>query len=62
MANKIEYPFSTRFVLPEQRELYLQLREDEKLVSMPAIEQVELESFHFAIPDSAREDYAITVT
>ncbi|QRG66919.1 YolD-like family protein [Brevibacillus choshinensis] len=62
MASKIENPFSMRFVLPEQRELYLQLKEDEKLVSMPVIEQDELESFHYSIRDSAREDYAITVT
>lgn len=62
MASKIENPFSMRFVLPEQRELYLQLKEDEKLVSMPVIEQDELEGFHYTIRDSAREDYAITVT
>lgn len=62
MASKIENPFSMRFVLPEQRELYLQLKEDENLVSMPVLEQDELESFHYMIRDSAREDYAITVT
>ncbi|EJL22303.1 hypothetical protein PMI05_05087 [Brevibacillus sp. BC25] len=55
-------PLSMRFVLPEQRELYLQMKEDEKLISVPDIEQDELESFHYIIRDSAREDYAITVT
>lgn len=62
MASKIENPFSIRFVLPEQRELYLQLKEDQKLVSMSVIEQDELESFHYLIRDSARDDYAITVS
>ncbi|WP_306418842.1 YolD-like family protein [Brevibacillus reuszeri] len=51
-----------RFVLPQQRELYLQMQEDAKLVPMPVLEQDELESFHYIISDSARGDYAITVT
>lgn len=62
MASKIDNPLSIRFVLPEQRELYLQMKADEKLVSMPMIEQDELESFHYMIKDAAREDYAITVS
>lgn len=63
MASKIANVFAaSRWVLPEQRELYLQTKEDEKLVSMPTIEQDELESFHYMIRDSAREDYAVTVT
>jgi len=49
-------------VLPQQRELYLQMKEDEKLVHMPVLEQDELESFQYQLRDSAREDYAITVT
>lgn len=49
MASKIENPFSTRFVSSEQRELYLQMKEDEKLVTMPVIEQDELEAFHYII-------------
>lgn len=56
MASKIANMFAaSRFVLPEQRELYLQIKEDEKLVSMPTIEQDELESFHYALRDAGRE-------
>ncbi|MFE1625465.1 YolD-like family protein [Brevibacillus reuszeri] len=62
MATKIENPLSMRFVLPEQRALYLQIKEDDKLFSMSYLEQDELESFHYLIRDSAREDYAIFVT
>ncbi|MGF9909423.1 YolD-like family protein [Brevibacillus porteri] len=51
-----------RFVLPEQRELYLQVKEDDKLITMPIVEQDELESLNYVICDSARADYAITVT
>ncbi|WP_309479223.1 YolD-like family protein [Brevibacillus agri] len=62
MASKISNPTVGRFVLPQQRELYLQMREDEKLVPMPVLEQDELESMQYLIRDSAREDYAVTVT
>jgi hypothetical protein len=63
MASKIENLFaSSRFVLPEHRELYLQLKEDQKLVPQPMIEQDKLESFHYLIRDSGREDYAVTVS
>ncbi|MCM3144396.1 YolD-like family protein [Brevibacillus sp. MER 51] len=63
MAKKIENLFSTmRFVLPEQRALYLQMKEDDKLVAMPIVEQDELESLNYIICDSARSDYAVTVT
>jgi hypothetical protein len=63
MARKIENLFgSSRFVLPEHRELYLQLKEDDTLVPQPRLEQDELESFDYLIRDSAREDYAVTVT
>lgn len=51
-----------RFVLLEQRALYLQMNEDDKLVKMPIVEQDELESLNYIICDSARADYAITVT
>lgn len=60
--SKLSNPTLGRFVLPEQRELYLRMKEDEKLVHMPVLEQDELESFQYIIRDSAREDYAITVT
>ncbi|WP_080597850.1 YolD-like family protein, partial [Rhodococcus rhodochrous] len=43
-------------------ELYLQIKEDEKLCPMPILEQDELESIQYIIMDSARCDYAITVT
>lgn len=63
MASKVDNIFgASRWVLPEQRAMYLQLKEDEKLIAQPALEQDELESFHYLIRDSAREDYAITVT
>ncbi|MED4754595.1 YolD-like family protein [Brevibacillus choshinensis] len=61
MTSRIENPLFMRFVLPEQRALYLQMKEDEKLEAMPVIERDELESFHYLIRDSARDDYAITV-
>ncbi|KQL45276.1 hypothetical protein AN963_24740 [Brevibacillus choshinensis] len=63
MASKIANVFAaSRFVLPEQRELYLQIKEDEKLIQQPVPEQDEMESMQYLIRDSAREDYAITVT
>ncbi|WP_342405637.1 YolD-like family protein [Brevibacillus sp. FSL K6-2834] len=63
MASKIDNMFAaSRFVLPEQRELYLQHREEQKLEKMPVLEEDELASFQYLIRDSAREDYAITIT
>ncbi len=63
MARKIDNMFAaSRFVLPEQRELYLQLKEDEKLVSMPLIEQDEFESFEYILRDAQQENYAVTIT
>lgn len=63
MASKIENMFAaSRFVLPEQRELYLQIKEDEKLIRQPVLEQDEVDSMQYLIRDSAREDYAVTVT
>ena len=38
------------------------MKEDGKLVTMPYLEQDELEAFQYLIRDSAREDYAITVS
>lgn len=61
-SSKLTNPTLGRFVLPQQRELYLQMKEDEKLVPMPVLEQDELESMHYLIRDSSREDYAVTVT
>lgn len=60
--SKLDNPTIGRFVLPQQREMYLQMKEDEKLVPMPVLEQDELESFHYLIRDAAREDYTVTVT
>ncbi|GEB35328.1 YolD-like family protein [Brevibacillus parabrevis] len=60
--SKLSNPTLGRFVLPEQRELYLRMKEDEKLVHMPVLEQDELESFQYQLRDAAREDYAVTVT
>ncbi|WP_235615816.1 YolD-like family protein [Brevibacillus reuszeri] len=61
MVSKIDNSLTMRFVLPEQRALYLQTKEDDKLVTKPNIEQDELESFLYLIRDSAREDFPITV-
>ncbi|WP_419877710.1 YolD-like family protein [Brevibacillus centrosporus] len=61
MASKIENPFSIRFVLPEQRELYLQVKEDEKLTIKPVVEEDEFGEMNFRIYDSIQYDYAITV-
>ncbi|MFA4137708.1 MULTISPECIES: hypothetical protein [unclassified Brevibacillus] len=53
MAKKIDNLFgSSRFVLPEQRELYLQMKEDDKLVSMPILELDELETFDYLLRDA----------
>ncbi|NQF16090.1 hypothetical protein HPY31_19515 [Brevibacillus sp. HB1.3] len=50
MAKKIDNLFgSTRFVLPEQCELYLQMKEDDKLVPMPILEQDEFETFDYLL-------------
>ncbi|MGF9910970.1 YolD-like family protein [Brevibacillus porteri] len=38
------------------------MKQDEKLVPMPILEQDELESFQYIIRDAAREDYAVTVS
>ncbi|MGO0062619.1 YolD-like family protein [Brevibacillus fluminis] len=63
MAGKIQNLFgASRFVLPEQREAYLQMREEEKLIPMPTLECDELASIDYLIRDSAREDYAVTIT
>ncbi len=63
MARKIDDLFgSSRFVLPEQREMYLQMKRDDKLVPKPILEPDELESFNYLIRDSGREGYAVTVT
>ncbi|MGO0062629.1 YolD-like family protein [Brevibacillus fluminis] len=47
---------SSRFVLPEQRQAYLQFKEDQKLVPFPMLESDELASIDYLIRDSARED------
>ncbi|WP_188066577.1 YolD-like family protein [Brevibacillus brevis] len=62
MASKIENPFSMRFVLPEQRALYLQMKEDDKLVAMPVIEQDELETFDYLLRDAQQNEKAVSIT
>ncbi|MDN4094364.1 YolD-like family protein [Brevibacillus agri] len=52
---------SMRIILPQQRDIILELQEEKKLVPQPVVEQDELEQFDYAIRDSARNDYAITV-
>lgn len=63
MSSKIQNLFgSSRFVLPEQRAAYLQYKEDQKLMPKPILEGDQLASIDYLIRDSAREDYAITIT
>lgn len=63
MARKVDNIFAaSRWVLADQRATYLQLKGDQKLIPQPVLEQDELESFHFLVRDSAREDYAISVS
>lgn len=63
MARKIDNLFqSVRFVLPQQRELYLELRRDEQLIPKPVLEEDELESIQRAVNDSRQGDYAVTVS
>lgn len=63
MASKIDNIFAaSRFVLPEQRELYLQLKEDQKLSPQPTLEEDELASFQYLIRDTARGVYALTIS
>jgi hypothetical protein len=52
---------ASRFVLPEHRELYLQLKEDEKLVPQPILEEDELSEIQYRIEDSRQYDFALTV-
>lgn len=61
MASKIDDLFtSSRFVLPEHRELYLEMQEEQKLAPRPEIEEDELAEMNFRIYDSVQYDYAIT--
>ncbi|GED32098.1 YolD-like family protein [Brevibacillus centrosporus] len=63
MARKIDNLFqSVRFVLPQQRELYLELKRDEQLIPKPVLEEDELEEIQRAINDSRQGDYAVTVS
>ncbi|MDC0764882.1 YolD-like family protein [Brevibacillus sp. AG] len=63
MAKKIDNLFgSSRFVLPEQRELYLQMKEDDKLVPMPVIEQDEHESFDYRLREAQQSEKAVSIT
>ncbi|TQK41988.1 YolD-like protein [Brevibacillus sp. AG162] len=63
MAKKIDNLFgSSRFVLPEQRELYLQMKEDDKLVPMPILEQDELATFDYLLRDAQQKEKAVSIT
>ncbi|MFD2086946.1 YolD-like family protein [Brevibacillus brevis] len=48
--------------MSEHKTVILELQEEKKLVPQPILEQDELEHFDYAIRDSARNDYAITVS
>ncbi|MFI8715454.1 YolD-like family protein [Brevibacillus brevis] len=62
MSKKENVFVASRFVLPEHREMYLQVKEDDKLETMPILEQDELESFHYLLRDAGREDYGVAIT
>lgn len=62
MVSKIDNLFTaSRFVLPEQREAILQLKEDQKLVPQPILEEDELAEINFRIIDSIQYDYAVAI-
>lgn len=52
---------ASRFVLPEQRELYRLMKEEEKLVDRPDIDEDEFGEMCFRIYDSTQYDYTINV-
>jgi len=61
--GKIDNLFAaSRFVLPEQREAYLEHREDEKLIPQPTLEEDELQEIAFQIQDSIQFDAAVAVS
>ncbi|WP_019123580.1 YolD-like family protein [Brevibacillus massiliensis] len=61
-VSKIDNLFAaSRFILPEHRELYLRIKEEENLVPMPAFEDDELAEFSYQIYASTQRDYAVTV-
>lgn len=62
MAGKLEDLFGAKFVLPEHRETYLGLKEDEKLMQQPVLEEDELRELAFQIQDSIQFDFVITIS
>ncbi|HZH59188.1 MAG TPA: YolD-like family protein [Metabacillus sp.] len=60
--GKIDNLFAaSRFVLPEHRETYLELRGDEKLIPQPILEEDELRELAFQIQESIQFDAAVTI-
>ncbi|USG65121.1 hypothetical protein NDK47_23855 [Brevibacillus ruminantium] len=52
---------SMRMILPQRRDIILELQEEKMLIQQPVLEQGKLEQFDYAIRDSARNDY-VTVS
>ncbi|WP_235828198.1 YolD-like family protein [Brevibacillus migulae] len=53
---------ANRYVLTEQQELYLQPKKAPMLVKEPIVAEYDRASFHYLIKDSARNDYAVTIS
>ncbi|MBO8164249.1 MAG: YolD-like family protein [Brevibacillus sp.] len=52
---------ASRFVLPEHRELYLELKRDQELIPQPILEEDELMEIQYRIQDSMQYDYTVTL-
>lgn len=62
MASKLTDLFAaSRFVLPEHRAAYLEMRRDECLVPKPELAEDELTELHYRVLDAQQYDQALTV-
>ncbi|WP_312115135.1 YolD-like family protein [Brevibacillus reuszeri] len=62
MASKKDDIFgSMRFVLPEHRVLYVEHLEDEKLVSLPILEEDEMQEINSMMHESIHSNQAVRV-
>ncbi|WP_309241978.1 YolD-like family protein [Brevibacillus daliensis] len=62
MASKFEDQFSMNFMLPEHVEVLIQMKEDQKHVEKPVLEDDELTEFCYLITDSRQYDYEVNVS
>lgn len=51
-----------KFILPEHATALFELKQDEKLVSKPDLDDKELSSIEYLFRDSARNDYSVEIT